>query len=226
MVYLYESLHLKWVWLLLIWLAVHACVFMCKNQQHGVSFNFTFALQEKENYCCRPGFRVCGICMCLCRFMQSSIFVCKDKRIVLLDYSSVVKIIWQISPLITWFCLTPPISVKITLHDTKLPPAASLSLLQLSPDRHLDLQPRLYRRNYNNQHLTGLSHAPSWPISWALKLHHHGNIKAVESKSHINCRWTQLRSKGMNYMKMPVRPQLTTWRWLIMFLKLFACHLQ
>lgn len=122
---------------------------------------------------------------CPCRFMQSSIFVCKDKLIVLLDYSSVVKIIWQIPPLITWFCLTPPISVKIMLRDTKLPPAASLSLPQLSPDRHLYLQPHLYRRNYNNQHLTGLSHAPSWPISWALKPHHHGNIKSESSQNHI-----------------------------------------
>lgn len=188
MIYLYESLHLKWVWLLLIWLAVHACVFLCvRINSMEVSFNFAFALQEKENCVRRPGFGVCVAFACACylqAFVHSSVFVCQDERIVLADYSTVVQINRQIPSLIIRFCLTPPISEEIRLHDTKLPPAASLSLLQLSPGRHVDEQPRLYSHNNNNQHLTDLWNAPSWPISWALKPHHHGNMKA-SSQNHI-----------------------------------------
>lgn len=78
MIYLYESLHLKWVWLLLIWLAVHACVFLCvRINSMEVSFNFAFALQEKENCVRRPGFGVCVAFACasyLQAFVHNSFF--------------------------------------------------------------------------------------------------------------------------------------------------------
>ncbi len=54
------------------WLCMRVSLCVRINSME-VSFNFTFALQEKENYFCRPGFRVWH---CVCAGLCRALFLC------------------------------------------------------------------------------------------------------------------------------------------------------